>query len=252
LKANSSFPKRIISLVPSQTELLVELGCEEYLVGVTRFCTHPKQLRSVKKIVGGTKEIDFTLIEDLNPDLIICNKEENNKEDVLRLQKRYPTYTSDVNSLHEALGMIQDIAALTCTEKIGEKLIELIRNDFSKLKNRFQGKVAYLIWNEPIMLVGKPTFINSILELLGFDNFITHKTSRYPAIEEMDLDDKNIDYIFLSSEPYPFKEKNRKVFQARFPNAKIVLVDGRMFSWYGSCLSHAFPYFNALNKQLSS
>ena len=252
LKSKAKFPQRIISLVPSQTELLVDLGCEEMIVGVTRFCTHPKHIRTSKQIVGGTKDIDFDLIHELTPDLIICNKEENNKEDVLSLQKLYPTYTSDVISIEDALNMINDIATMIGKLNSGNTLIKSINNDFLQLKNRFSGTVAYLIWNDPVMLAGMNTFINSNLEFLGFTNLTTNVKDRYPLINQSDLNNKELDYIFLSSEPYPFKEKNRKQFQDQYPKTKVVLVDGRMFSWYGSRLSRVLEYFNALDKRLSS
>lgn len=247
----NSTPTRIISLVPSQSELLHYLGCEKSMIGITRFCTHPKELRKNVKIVGGTKDLDFESIKLLKPDLIICNKEENNKKDVLKLQKLYPTYTSDVNNLTEALNMISDIGELTSTKKQSEKLVTQIDEDFKKILNFFSGTVAYLIWNDPIMLAGQNTFINSNLKFLGFKNIVLETKSRYPEILESDLNNETIDYIFLSSEPYPFKEKNKKLFQNKFPQAKVVLVDGRVFSWYGSCLIEVSDYVKTLTKQLS-
>tara|TARA_B100000508_G_scaffold98015_2_gene76899 strand:+ start:27110 stop:27907 length:798 start_codon:yes stop_codon:yes gene_type:complete len=244
-------PKRIISLVPSQSELLVDLGMDKKLVGVTRFCTHPKHLRTSRTMVGGTKDLNFELISNLNPDLVVCNKEENNKEDVLRLQSLYPTYTSDVNSLNEALIMISDLGKITGATDLSRKLNEKISSDFISLENSISGSVAYLIWNDPIMVAGQNTFINSVLNTIGFSNVFDQKPGRYPEVSDHELMKYKPDYIFLSSEPYPFKEKNREIFQKKFPRSQVVLVDGRMYSWYGSCLSRAVESINSLVKRLS-
>ena len=147
--------------------------------------------------------------------------------------------------------MISDIGELTSTKNQSEKLVTKIDEDFKKILNFFSGTVAYLIWNDPIMLAGQNTFINSNLTLLGFKNIVSETKSRYPEILESDLNSETIDYIFLSSEPYPFKEKNKKLFQNKFPQSKVVLVDGRVFSWYGSCLTEVSDYAKTLIKQLS-
>ncbi len=99
-------PKRIISLVPSQTELLCYLGLEASIVGITKFCVHPENLRKEKKIVGGTKNVHFDRIRDLSPDIILCNKEENTLEMVLELEKIAPVHISNVISLEDTYQLI--------------------------------------------------------------------------------------------------------------------------------------------------
>lgn len=244
--------KRIVSLVPSQTELIVDIGCEEILVGITRFCTHPKHLRSSVKMVGGTKDPNLSIIESLEPDLIICNKEENRKEDVEVLQKKYPTYTSNVIEIMDALKMISDLGDLLKSKEKANQLNHNIKSGFDKLDFPKSKSVAYLIWNDPIMVVNGNNFINSIITQMGLTNSFKNSQNRYSSITIGELSLANPDYIFLSSEPYPFKEKNKKEFQNKFPNSEIILVDGRMFSWYGSCLKETPNYIKSLYKILNT
>ncbi|WP_298896834.1 ABC transporter substrate-binding protein [uncultured Psychroserpens sp.] len=245
-------PKRIISLVPSQTELLVDLGLESLIVGITKFCVHPQNLRQKKTIVGGTKQVNLDKIKDLNPDVILCNKEENTKEMILELEHIAPVHISDIFNLEDALELINMYGDLFSTE---EKAIEIIQNikaaryDFSEyITDESKLKVAYFIWKSPWMVAAKNTFIDTMLKLNNFQNYFEH-LERYPEVELNEMN-KNIDVIMLSSEPYPFKEDHVKQLEFEFPKAKIVLVDGEYFSWYGSRLKHAFAYFKTLHQDL--
>ena len=239
----SENPQRIISLVPSQTELLYDLGLENEIVGVTRFCVHPKQARKEKVIIGGTKDFDFEKIKALNPDLIIGNKEENYEEGIDRLSKDYPVWMSDIHNLQDALQMIQQIGEMTNTLEKSGILAQEITLKFQVLKSETQKSVAYLIWNKPLMVAGTNTFISDILFKCGLNNIFQ---DRYPEITIEELEELKPDYLFLSSEPYPFKEKNCKAFQEKLPQTKVKLVDGEFFSWYGSRLKLAPKYFNEL------
>ena len=235
------FPQRIISLVPSITELLVELGLKDRLVGVTRFCIHPSSLLNEKKIIGGTKDIDLETITSLRPDLILASKEENVKDQIESL--RFPVWLSDVSSLEDARNMISSIGKITATEEKAKAIINSIHlPSTSKRKIR----VAYLIWRKPYMTIGGDTFISDMLERVGFENVFSDKR-RYPIVTLEDMQAKNLDFIFLSTEPFPFKKK----FISEFEHvAQPVLVDGEMFSWFGSRLMKAGDYFNALKKRL--
>lgn len=235
-------PKRIISLVPSQTELLFYLGLKKEIVGITKFCIHPKE--SVKKVdkIGGTKKFDFEKIKKINPDLIIANKEENYQEGIECLRDLYPVWTSDIYSIDDSLHMINEVSQITETE---EKAITLSKNIMLKSNdalNIHSGNVLYLIWQNPYMLAGNNTYINVVLKHLGFNNLGAIQ-ERYPEITEKELTKLNPEYVFLSSEPFPFKEKHVENYQKLFPNAKIKLVDGEMFSWYGNRMLLAFDYF---------
>jgi ABC-type Fe3+-hydroxamate transport system substrate-binding protein len=234
-------PKRIISLVPSQTELLVDLGLRDSLVGVTKFCVHPKELKKEKTIIGGTKNLHFDKIDSLKPDLIIGNKEENYKEGIGQLSEKYPVWMSDIYTLKDAFQMMLGIGEITWTLDKAEVLIQKVRSDLDFIP-KVKGTALYLIWNEPLMAAGKKTFIDEMLLKAGFANLIEKK--RYPEISITELKAFGPEYLLLSSEPYPFKQKHLNEFAALLPQTKILLVDGEMFSWYGSRLIHFKSYLD--------
>ena len=240
-------PKRIISLVPSQTELLVDLGLETEIVGVTKFCVHPTYLRKDKTIVGGTKKVNFEKIIALLPDIIICNKEENTKEMVTELQKIAPVWISDIVSIEDSLDMISKLGCLFDKENKATSLIEDIVSErdlfLEFIKNKKSQKVAYLIWKNPYMIAGKNTFINELLKLNKLENISLDLNSRYPEVSELEL--KKAAIILLSTEPFPFKEKDVKQLKSAL-DKKVILIDGEYFSWYGSRLKDAFNYFKSL------
>lgn len=245
----STPPQRIVSLVPSQTELLFDLGLEEQIVGVTKFCVHPKNYWKTKPFVGGTKKFNFEAIADLKPDLIIGNKEENYKEGIEQLEQDYPVWMSDIFDLSDALQMMSELGKITHTEEKVQPIITQITNGFqelNQLSSQTQSlKVAYFIWRNPMMGVGKDTFIHEMIKQCGWQNVLANE-SRYPEVTDNQLQDLNPDLILLSSEPFPFKDKHIAEFQEICPQAKVLLVDGEMFSWYGSRLQWAPGYFREL------
>lgn len=245
-------PKRIISLVPSQTELLFELGLHAELVGITKFCVHPEDICKKTPKTGGTKKLDFDKIKSLRPDLIIGNKEENERHQMEALMQEYPVWMSDIQTLDDACDMILRMGELTGKKEKADEINAGITRQFKALasiinKTIPQKKVAYFIWRNPYMSVNENTFIDHILNRLGLENvFHNFTSSRYPEISVSELAASEPDYIFLSSEPYPFKEIHFKEFTAICPQAKIILVDGELFSWYGSRLLRAPTYFREL------
>ncbi len=235
-------PQRIVSLVPSQTELLFDLGLGERVVGVTKFCIHPKQQVKYKTIVGGTKNFKFDVIDQLQPDLIIGNKEENYKEGIEQLQAKYKLWMSDIYTLEDALEMMQQLGQLTGSETKAQELAQSIKSGFEQLQPLQPSvKTAYFIWRKPYMAVGGNNFIDHILQCSGFEN-VYGQLSRYPEITTEQLQQANPQLILLSSEPYPFKEKHIQEFREICPQASIKVVDGEMFSWYGSRLLQAPAY----------
>jgi len=235
-------PTRIISLVPSITELLFYLGLKNRIIGVTNFCKYPeKEIINITK-VGGTKTINFDVIEKLNPDLIIAVKEENTKDEVLKLTENFNVFIGDLFDYKSALQLILEIGKICKVENQAVQLVSKIEINFLKLNNSIQKTCCYFIWNKPIMTVGGTTFISSMLEKVGFKNVFSHLQS-YPEINEADIIEKNPEYILLSSEPFKFTEKHRKIYQEKFPKSRVVLVDGEMFSWYGSRMLYATDYF---------
>ena len=241
----SQLPKRIISLVPSQTELLSDLGLDHEVVGITKFCVHPGEWREQKTIVGGTKTVNLSVIDALSPDLIIGNKEENTREEIELLQQKFPVWMSDIYNLEDALKMIGHVGMMTGRVSNGNKIIEDIRQQFQALKKLPTYKALYLIWRKPWMGAASNTFIDAMLTTLGLVNSLASFT-RYPELSEADIRTLNPQLILLSSEPYPFREKHIAELRLICPAAKIILVDGEMFSWYGSRLRYAVDYCNAL------
>lgn len=253
LLAIKAVPQRIVSLVPSQTELLVDLGLEEAIVGITKFCVHPEHLKTHKVIVGGTKQVHFDKIAALRPDIILCNKEENTKEMIGELENIAPVHISDVYTIDDALELIGLYGTLFSKEK-GAQQIAL---EISKRKSEFldfikdqpKRTVAYFIWKQPWMVAAKDNFINELLQLNDFKNYF-EELDRYPEITLDSAHTESADLVFLSTEPFPFKEEHIKSVQPYFPKASIVIVDGEMFSWYGSRLLKAFDYFKMLHQHL--
>jgi ABC-type Fe3+-hydroxamate transport system substrate-binding protein len=228
-------PKRIVSLVPSITELLFDLGLEDRIVGITRFCTEPAtHVKNVLKI-GGTKNFNIEKIENLKPDLIIGNKEENYKEGIEKLSENFPVFVTDINNFSSSLSMISLIGQLTGKEKEANCIIAKIKEKLNQIDITPKKKAAYFIWKNPWMVAGGDTYISSMMEKFGYDNIFKHKL-RYPEIELADL--HKADSILLSSEPYRFREKHLLEFKSRYPNKEIKLIDGTLFSWYGSRLAN--------------
>lgn len=261
-------PKRIISLVPSQTELLYDLGLRDEVVGITKFCIHPDEWFHSKTRIGGTKKIDFEKIKQLNPDIIIGNKEENEKDQIEQLMKDHKVWMSDIYTLKDALNMIVQIGTLVgkLQEAINLKLkIEIQFNDLNfKLPAQPNGfghsgrstlnsklNVAYFIWRKPFMVAGSNTFINDMLSHCGFNNVFANSNSmRYPEVNEQQIAEIKPELILLSSEPYPFKEKHIDELQSICPEAKIIIVDGELFSWYGSRLLRTPAYFEKISEMV--
>ena len=244
---------RIISLVPSQTELLVDLGLADNLVGITKFCVHPNHIYKSKPRVGGTKQLDFEKIKALKPSIIIANKEENEKSQIEALSQEFPVWISDIYNLADNEEMILLLSKLFNKTEQAQQIINTITSEFKSLTPYVPPKkVLYFIWRKPYMLAGNNTFINYVLELLGFENLLKNNTeSRYPTVTAEMLAKLQPEMVLLSSEPYPFKQKHIDEFQNIWPSANIKLVDGEMFSWYGSRLMQAPAYFNSLTNKLN-
>jgi ABC-type Fe3+-hydroxamate transport system substrate-binding protein len=239
-------PKRIVSLVPSQTELLYDLGLDAEVLGITKFCIHPENWFRSKTRIGGTKDINIELVKSLEPDLIIANKEENTKEQIEALSAFAPVWVSDIVNYSEAFTMIRSVAQITGRVAHGQQLLAKIEKAFQQMPSHpLHPTAAYLIWKDPYMTIGSDTFIHNILSLAGFQNCFAGSL-RYPAITVADLQEKAPEYLFLSSEPYPFKMKHIKALQADLPQTKIHLVNGEMFSWYGSRMQFTPGYIGEL------
>jgi len=239
-------PRRIVSLVPSQTELLFDLGLVEQVVGVTKFCIHPAEARQRATVVGGTKNFNFDKIAALQPDLIIGNKEENYQEGIEELAAQFPVWMSDISTLAEAQDMIRRVGLICGRKEKAEVMAAKINESFQALPQPTElVPAAYFIWRKPYMVAGAGTFIDEMLRRAGFGNVFDSFT-RYPEITPEQLQAAAPQRILLSSEPYPFGEKHVAEFQMLCPKAEIQIVDGELFSWYGSRLLHSAAYFRTL------
>lgn len=239
-------PKRIVSVVPSQTELLFDLGLEEEVVGITKFCVHPEKWFRNKTRVGGTKQLHLDKIRELQPDLIIANKEENTQEQIEALAAEFPVWISDIQTIEQGLVMIEWIGELSGKAEAAAKIITEIEKGFSQLHKASSAKsVAYFIWYKPWMSVGGDTFISDMIERIGWKNVFADRT-RYPEVVLGELKAANPELVLLSSEPFPFKEQHIAEIKEVLPDVEVRLVDGEMFSWYGSRMRFAGEYMSDL------
>lgn len=235
---------KIISLVPSITEALFDFGLsEKEVIGRTKFCIHPENAVQKIEIIGGTKNLNIGKIKSLNPDLIIANKEENVKEQIEELQKDFKVLVTNISNLEDNYYLLKTLGNLLEKQEIAQKFNLKIYEILAKFSDLEKKKCAYLIWKNPYMTVGFDTFIHDILDKIGFQNIFKNQ-KRYPEISVEDL--KSADYIFLSSEPFPFQQKHIDELQKELPDAKIFLVDGEVFSWYGTRLAKCESYFQNL------
>ena len=241
-------PQRIISIVPSQSELLWDLGLKEELVGITKFCIHPQQMFDSIERVGGTKNLNIDKIRALKPDVIIGNKEENEQSQIIELQKEFNVWMSDIFTLQDALQMIDGIGALVNKSNETNRIKHQIQHSFLNLQ-QISKTGLYLIWNKPYMVAGRATFIGDMMQKIGIHN-VLEQNSRYPELSLEEIKILHPDIILLSSEPYPFKEEHIKELQNELPKSKVILVDGEFFSWYGSRLAKSVTYFNELIKDI--
>jgi ABC-type Fe3+-hydroxamate transport system substrate-binding protein len=245
-------PRRIVSLVPSQTELLFDLGVGERVVGVTKFCIHPTQARQQAAVIGGTKNFDFEKIDALQPDLIIGNKEENYQAGIEQLAARYPVWLSDITNLADALRMIRQVGVVVGAKTKADQLAADIESSFAQLALIASPlSVAYFIWRKPYMVAAAGTFIDDMLTRAGFANVFAPQ-QRYPEVSAEQLAVAAPSVLLLSSEPYPFADKHVAEFQQICPPAKIRIVDGELFSWYGSRLLKSAAYFADLRRAIGN
>ncbi len=241
-------------MVPSQTELLVDLGLEASLVGITKFCVHPVQLKQTKQLVGGTKNCNIDKIKALQPTHILCNKEENTKEIVEACEKIAITHVSEIYTIEDSIALIKTYGQLFFRKTEANALIQKINFKYSNFKTFIKEKpvvkVAYFIWRNPWMVAANDTYIDAILALNNFENIYQNK-SRYPEVELKKIRlEGDPDLVLLSSEPYPFKEEHAFEIGRHTHHAKTIFVDGEYFSWHGSRLLKAFDYFIALRNRI--
>lgn len=236
---------RIVSLVPSLTELVINFGLAKQVVGRTRFCIHPEEAVENIPIIGGTKNPGLDKIIELNPELIIANKEENREQHIqqLRRQTEAKVRVTEIATINQALLAIHQLGVNLGVETKATALSKKISNMLEVRPEVKPLRTAYFIWKDPWMTVGGDTYIHDVMQHWQLENVYGHRT-RYPKLALDELSQRNPELVLLSSEPYPFKEKHIAMVQEACPNARVMLVEGEWFSWYGSRMLQAFEQLN--------
>jgi ABC-type Fe3+-hydroxamate transport system substrate-binding protein len=232
---------RVVSLCPSLTELVFDLGRGDDLVGRTKFCVHPA--RRVKRVesVGGTKNPKIARIVELAPDLVLLNEEENRREDAeALLAAGVRCHVSFPRDMGETAQMVRDIGAVLERPVEAERIAADIERRAARVRERARQappvRYAYLIWRNPWMVAGGDTFVTAMLALPGGANVFADHAERYPTVTPQDLTVADPDVVLLSSEPFPFKEKHADELAVAtgLPRERMQLVDGEYLTWHGS------------------
>jgi len=242
---------RILSTVPSITELLFELGLETEVVGITKFCIHPRSWFESKPRIGGTKNLNLSKIKSLNPTLLICNKEENVKEQIDEISTYCKVLVTDIKTFQDNIELIEQLGELCDKRMTAIRLMSELKAAKESITRCNNLRTAYLIWKAPYMTVGRDTYIHDMMQHCGLINVFTNKT-RYPTTSIEELDNLDLDLLLLSSEPYPFKDVHISELNQLLPNIKIHLVDGEVFSWYGTRLIKQINPLNGFLSRLNS
>ena len=246
---------RIVSLVPSITELLFALELGAQVVGRTGFCIHPRAaLRAVPKL-GGTKDVDIDALLALAPSHVIVNIDENTRDTFEALHKRvphvvvtHPNAPCDNRALYGLLGAIFDREAQAA--RLIDEFDRALASLKSSVASQTSRKVLYLIWREPWMTVSRETYIANMLALVGWQTVPATSKVRYPALDAAALKNLQVDLCLLSSEPYPFRDKHiAKLRELLGGSTPVQLIDGEMLSWYGSRAIQGLDYLASYANQ---
>lgn len=244
---------RIVSLCPSLTELVFDLGRGSDLVGITDWCVHPADKVAAIETVGGTKTPRIARIVELSPDLVLMNEEENRIEDAQALRNAgVELHSSMPRDAAATAQMVRSIGA--AIERSGEA--ERIARDIEARTQRVVQSArnlkrvtwAYLIWRKPTMTVNRETFVSALLDQAGGRNVFGDAPERYPTIDLQDIVAKSPDVVLLCTEPFPFKEKHRDELAADtgFSRERFVIADGELLSWHGSRTPSGIDYAESL------
>ena len=239
---------RIVSLVPSITELLFDLGLGAQVVGRTGFCIHPRNaVRDVPK-VGGTKDVKLDALHELKPTHVIVNVDENDYSTFKKIKAfaphvivTHPIAPEDNVALYRMLGQIFDAYARA------EELAAELQRELAACRAKAwpSERVLYLIWKDPWMAVASDTYIARTLSLVGWHVTIPaggwSGAARYPVIADIGAATQNVDRVLLSSEPFMFRQMHVAELQSQM-NVPVDLIDGEMTSWYGSRAIRGLAY----------
>ena len=248
---------RIVSLVPSVTELLFDLGLGAHVVGRTHFCVHPAPELADVVSVGGTKKISNQKLSSLSPTHVILNVDENTKamaaevaEIVPNVIVTHPIEPEDNLDLYRLIGGI-----FGCTDQ-AQRLSARFENELADLRaaalTQPRRNVLYLIWKDPWMTVSRDTYVSRFLALAGWDTVAHDDNERYPTIEIDAGLLAETDLVLFSSEPYAFSDADMEEFAARhFSPVRCLPIDGELTSWYGSRAIEGLGYLKNLTAEVA-
>jgi ABC-type Fe3+-hydroxamate transport system substrate-binding protein len=245
-------PRRIVSLVPSSTEALWDMGVGGAIVGVTRYCTHPREALNGVAVVGGTKDVDVSAVAALRPDLVVANCEENTREAIEALeQQEIPVWAAFPRTVDAALADLAALGRLVGRAEVGVAWGRRGRDMREILRERvgtFTFTYAWMIWRRPWMAVSDDTFIASMLAEAGGRNALASLEGRFPEVAAEALGAADPDVVLLSSEPMPFSWRHADELAAAsgVPRSRFRRVDGSFASWHGTRMAAGFAYLAGL------
>jgi ABC-type Fe3+-hydroxamate transport system substrate-binding protein len=249
---------RVVSLCPSLTELVFDLGRGDTLVGRTKFCVHPADRVGAVPSVGGTKNPRIDRIVALAPDLVLLNEEENRREDAEALRAAgIACHVSFPRTVLDTAAMVRSIGAALDAADAAESIAADIERRHARVRAAAESRAAagappvrwaYLIWRKPWMTVSGDTFVSAMLDQAGGANVFASRELRYPTVEPEELAAADPGLVLLSSEPFPFKEHHADELAALtgLPRERFRLVDGELLSWHGSRTALGIDYAEAL------
>jgi iron complex transport system substrate-binding protein len=244
---------RIISLVPSVTETLFELGLEDQITAVTRWCNRPADKVLHKPKVGGTKNPKLDSVVELNPDIVILDCDENRKQDAEELERRgIRTFTVFPKTIEDSIDLIRDLGKMFSVQQQAKIMIEEIKERLEKHRTVRIYDSLILIWRAPYMTINSDTYVHSASSLFGFRNVFADHQQRYPSISPGDIEQINPNVVLFPDEPYPFKQKHLVNFKKEFPDLSatrknhMLLFDGSYIAWHGFGTLRALREFPSL------
>ncbi len=248
---------RIVSVCPSLTELVFDLGRGADLVGITKFCLHPADRVGAVEKVGGTKDPRVRRIVELEPDLVLLNEEENRIEDAEALQAAgipchvsFPRTVADTAAMVRSIGLALD--AVPGAERVALDIEARARRVRASALDRRPVRFAYLIWRQPIMVAAADTFVDALLGLAGGENVFATRSERYPVVTPAELTEAAPEGVLLSTEPFPFQARHADELSelSGLPRDRFRLVDGELLSWHGSRTPRGIDYAESVIREL--
>lgn len=232
---------KIVSLVPSLTKTICDLGLRDQIAGITNFCVDPPDLYRQVQRVGGTKDPNLALLTQIAPTHVLANEEENRAVDLDYIKSRFNTLVTFPKSPQDVPQLLSSMGKFLGKACEAQRLAKRVQESMDTAKvnctlsQNLGRRFIYLIWRDPWMAAGRDTYISRFLELLGFHN-VVDLPGRYPIVDHKILSSEMVDVVFLSSEPWPFRRRDADFLRKDLGHmcAKLRWIDGKALSWYGT------------------